>query len=85
MSEVRLKQRATRSADEVLADVEVAAGRTPTKAAAPKVIKLGAKERLNSYLTPEQKRKVRLLAIQRDSDISEVVGWLIDQAETPTF
>ena len=81
--ELKIKQR-TRPAEETSASVDAAAGRTNAKSA-PAVIKLGAKERLNSYLTPEQKRKVRLLAIQRDSDISEVVGWLIDQAETPTF
>lgn len=81
--ELKIKQR-TRPAEEASASVDATAGRTNAKSA-PAVIKLGAKERLNSYLTPEQKRKVRLLAIQRDSDISEVVGWLIDQAETPTF
>lgn len=83
MSEVRLKARASRSVDDVLADVEVAAGRTPTKAPAPKVIKLGAKERLNSYVTPEQKRKLRLLAIERNCSISEIVGILTDESPEP--
>lgn len=82
MSELKIKTRA-RPVEDILADVEAAAGRVPAKPA-PKVIKLGAKERLNSYVTPEQKRKLRLLAIERNCSISEIVGILTDEAKAPT-
>lgn len=81
--ELRIKQR-TRPVDEILADVEAAAGRPKAKAA-PAVIKLGAKERLNSYVTPDQKKKLRLLAIAKGCSISEVVGVLIDESPQPQF
>lgn len=79
--ELRIKQR-TRAADEITADA--AAVRQKAKAA-PAVIKLGAKERLNSYVTPEQKKKLRLLAIEKGCSISEVVGVLIDESPNPEF
>lgn len=83
MSELKIKQRA-RPVEDILADVEAAAGRAPTKQPAPtKVIKLGAKERLNSYVTPDQKKKLRLLAIAKGCSISEVVGVLIDETPKP--
>lgn len=81
--ELKIKQR-TRPVDEILAGVDAAAGR-PSAKPAPAVIKLGAKERLNSYVTPEQKRKLRLLAIARNCSISEIVGILTDEAEAPVL
>jgi hypothetical protein len=83
MSELKIKQRA-RPVEDILADVEAAAGRAPAKPA-PKVIKLGAKERLNSYVTPDQKKKLRLLAIAKGCSISDVVGVLIDETPKPEF
>jgi len=81
MSELSIKPRQSRTQEEKPA-VELAPGR-PSKT--PKVIKLGAKERLNPYVTPEQKRKLRLLAVDRNCSMSEIIGVLIDEAETPTF
>lgn len=81
--ELRIKQR-SRAADEITADADAAAVRPKAKAA-PAVIKLGAKERLNSYVTPEQKKKLRLLAIEKGCSISEVVGVLIDESPNPEF
>lgn len=82
MSEMTIKTR-PRPVDEAMTDMDAAAGRTGTKPPAPKVIKLGAKERLNSYVTPEQKRKLRLLAIAKGCSLSEVVGVLIDETPKP--
>ncbi|WP_219097563.1 hypothetical protein [Pseudomonas sp. UMAB-40] len=84
MSELKIKQR-QRPVDEILADVDAAAGRASVKTPVNKVIKLGAKERLNSYVTPEQKKKLRLLAIEKGCSISEVVGVLIDETPKPEF
>lgn len=81
--ELRIKHR-TRPVEEVMASVDAAAGRTGAKSA-PAVIKLGAKERLNSYVTPEQKKKLRLLAIAKGCSISDVVGVLIDESPKPEF
>lgn len=78
--ELKIKQRA-RPVGEIMADVAAASGKPP----APTVIKLGAKERLNSYVTPEQKQKLRLLAIKKKCSISEVVGLLIDETPKPEF
>lgn len=78
MSELTIKPRAPRSPADA---VSLEAGRPSEK---PKVTKLGVKERLNSYVSPEQKRKLRLLAIERGCSLSEVVGILIDEAKTPT-
>lgn len=81
MSELTIKPRAARSVEGVATDAP--AGRAAAKSPAAKVIKLGAKERLNSYVTPEQKRKLRLLAIERNCSISEIVGILTDEAKAP--
>ena len=83
MSELKIKPRAVRPVEDVAAVGDAPAGRSATKSPAPKVIKLGAKERLNSYVTPEQKRKLRLLAIERNCSISEIVGILTDEAKAP--
>ncbi|MNR64773.1 hypothetical protein D3C85_1875300 [compost metagenome] len=76
-----IKTRARPAADESAAAVDAApGGKKPGK-----VIKLGAKERLNSYVTPDQKKKLRLLAIAKGCSISDVVGVLIDETPKPEF
>jgi hypothetical protein len=84
MTEMTIKPRQPRAVDKVMADVALAAGR-PSDKPKPTAIKLGAKERLNSYVTPEQKKKLRLLAIEKGCSISEVVGVLIDETPKPEF
>lgn len=84
--ELKIKPRGARSVEDIVADVDAVAGRGAPKAPASKNIKLlGAKERLNSYVTAEQKRKLRLLAIARGCSISEIVGILTDEAEAPVL
>ena len=78
MAEMRIKTR-DRAATESVAEADAVSAKP-----ANTVIKLGAKERLNSYVTPEQKRKLRLLAIERNCSISEIVGILTDEAKAPT-
>jgi hypothetical protein len=82
MVEMKIKTR-ERAATESVADADAVGGQSAKPA--NKVIKLGAKERLNSYVTPEQKRKLRLLAISRNCSISEIVGVLTDEAEAPVL
>lgn len=60
----------------------LAAGRPSQK---PKVIKLGAKARLNSYITEDQDQKLRLMAVKNRCTVSEVIGKLIDDAPAPEF
>ena len=82
MTEMTIKPRQSRAVEKIMADVDLAAGR-PSDKPKPTAIKLGAKERLNSYVTPEQKRKLRLLAIEQGCSLSEVVGVLIDKQPKP--
>lgn len=85
MSEMTIKPRTRPAAEENAAAEDSSAGRANAKPAGKggKVIKLGAKERLNSYVTPEQKRKLRLLAIEQGCSLSEIVGVLIDKSPKP--
>lgn len=80
MSDLTIKPRTPRTPAEAKPAADLAAGRPSDKG---KVIKLGEKERLNSYVTPEQKRKLRLLAIEKGCSLSEVVGVLIDATPKP--
>lgn len=84
MNEMTIKPRVRPPAEDGAPEAPVAASKPSTKPA-KKVIKLGAKERLNSYVTPEQKRKLRLLAIARNCSISEIVGVLTDEAADPVL
>lgn len=85
MSEMTIKPRARPAAEEDATGEDAAPVRASAKPAGKggKVIKLGAKERLNSYVTPEQKRKLRLLAIEQGCSLSEIVGVLIDKSPKP--
>lgn len=70
---------APRAAAEVLDDLAVKTGKAKPK---PKteVKALGAKDRLGSYVTPLQKRRLKILAAYRGTDMSKIVGILIDEA-----
>lgn len=90
MSGLTIKQRpekepskpepAPRATAEVLNELAVKTGRAKPAANPKGVQDLGAKSRLGSYVTPSQKRLLRILAANRDMDMSEVVGRLIDEA-----
>jgi hypothetical protein len=85
MTEMTIKKpRQSRAVEKTTAEVDLVAGR-PSDKPKPTVIKLGEKERLNSYVTPEQKLKLRLLAVAKGCSISEVVGVLIDETPKPEF
>ena len=83
MTEMTIKKPRPRKTEEPKPEVVLEAGRPSKKP--QKVITLGAKERLNSYVTPEQKKKLRLLAVEKGCSISEVVGVLIDETPKPEF
>lgn len=82
MSDLTIKPRAARAPSDVKPADTIEAGRPSQR---PKVIKLGAKERLNSYITAEQDQKLRLIAVKKRCTVSEVIGQLIDDAPTPEF
>lgn len=46
----------------------------------PGVKELGAKERIQTYISAAQKKKLRFLAADRGRTMSEIIGALIDEA-----
>ena len=88
MSGLTLKSRPEKEPNAPRADAEVpndlaekpGRAKAKPKAKATEVKDLGAKARLGSYVTPAQKRLLRILAANRDTDMSEIVGLLIDEA-----
>lgn len=82
MNDLTIKPRPPRATPDANSSDTLAAGRPSQR---PKVIKLGAKERLNSYITAEQDQKLRLIAVKRRCTVSEVIGQLIDDAPAPEF